>query len=93
MHSHRFNYIEKVDFIEGFSKLADYVFNKEPRTLSYELAQSDKEEKRLLVIERYVNKQAYTDIHRRSPDFISFRENLNKMDVSIEGHSYIETNI
>ena len=47
----------------------------------------------LLVFERYVNKEAYTDFHRKSIDFMNFRAKLSKMDVKIEGHSYVESNI
>ena len=87
------NQIEKEDFAESFSKFVEYVATHEPRTISYELAQSDKVENELLIIERYVNKEAYKDFHRKSLEFTNFRAKLSKMDVTIEGRSYFETNI
>lgn len=84
---------EKEDFVDTFSKYTKYISIYEPTTLSYELVRSDTEENRLLLIERYVNKEAYTDVHKKSLEFLNFRAKLNRMDVIIDGHSYFETNI
>ena len=84
---------EKEDFADTFSKYTKYISIYEPTTLSYELVRSDTEENRLLLIERYVNKEAYTDVHKKSLEFLNFRAKLNRMDVIIDGHSYFETNI
>ena len=91
--THHLDQIEKEDFAESFSKFVEYVATHEPRTISYELAQSDKVENELLIIERYVNKEAYKDFHRKRLEFTNFRAKLSKMDVTIEGRSYFETNI
>jgi quinol monooxygenase YgiN len=84
---------DKSRFAVLFSKLAEYVVNQEPTTLSYELAESDKEKNKVVVVERYVNKDSYILIHKRSPEFLEFREKMSEMDIEINGHSYMETNI
>ena len=67
--------------------------NHEPTTISYEIAESDKDNNQIVIVERYVNKDAYLNIHKQSPKFIEFRKKLSAMDVVISGHSYYETNI
>ena len=84
--------IDKYKFATEFSKFADYVLSHEPTTLSYETAESDKEDNQVVIIERYVNKDAYLNIHKKSAEFLEFRGKLAAMDVEISGHSYYETN-
>ena len=70
-------------FIELFAPYAQFVAANEPTTISYELCQSDKNELQLFIIERYVSKEAYLNIHRKTNEFQVFREKLGKMsDVS-----------
>lgn len=47
---------DKATFISMFSILAEYVRLNEPTTLSYELAESDKDPLRIVIVERYVDK-------------------------------------
>ena len=57
------------DFKVGFKAYQAYVRNNEPYTLQFEMAQSDQSEKRLIVIERYSNKDRdYLRTHRKSLD-------------------------
>ena len=77
---------DKQTFSQMFAKLAIYVANKEPATLSYELADSDKDPLRVVIIERYVNKDAYLTIHKGSEQFIEFRKQMSKIDITIDGH-------
>ena len=73
----------KAEFIELFTPYARFVAANEPTTISYELCQSDKNELQLFVNERYVSKDAYLNIHRKTNEFQVFREKLAQMsDVS-----------
>ena len=67
-------------------------------TLSYKVAISDDDPLKVLILERYADKDnAYMDIHRSGKEFIKFRKQLKGMqeagDVVIEGSSYIETDL
>jgi len=85
-------------FKELFEPMAAYVAQYEPTTISYECAQTDKADKhQVVIIERYVNREAYETIHRSSSVFKAFRLKLKEYHeqekVTIHGHSYLETNI
>lgn len=68
----------------------------EPNTLAYELALSDKDPLKAMLIERFVAREDYVR-HRETPVFLRFREALQEMqakgDVALEGGSYLDTNI
>ena len=85
----------KQKFIEIFSPYAKYVATVEPGTISYELSESDKTPLQIFLVERYVNKEAYIDIHRKTDTFITFRAKLTELggSMTMDGHSYIESNI
>jgi quinol monooxygenase YgiN len=87
---------EKQKFIDIFSPLAKYVKEKEFGTLSYELLNSDKDPKRILISERYKDKEYYLNVHKTSAEFLQFRETFQKMienGAVVDGHSYIESGI
>lgn len=69
----------KAAFIELFTPYAEFVASNEPTTIGYELCQSDKNELQLFIIERYVTKEAYLDVHRKTQEFQEFRATLSKM--------------
>eukprot|EP01036_Dinobryon_divergens_P023626 gene23626-31992_t len=87
----------KQTFLKEFGEYAKYVKNYEPTTISYEALESDKDDKRILILERYATKDAFLNIHRKSAQFISFRKKLSDMtdrkEATIEGDSYIETGL
>ena len=67
-------------------------------TLSYKVAISDDDPLKVLILERYSDKDnAYMDIHRSGTEFLKFRKQLKVIqeagDVMIDGHSYIETDL
>lgn len=88
---------DKLTFQSDFSKLAEFVRDFEPQTLSYELLQSDKDPLHIYIMERYKNKKAYLEIHKQSKEFIEFRARFQKMieskSVIVDGQSYVETGI
>jgi hypothetical protein len=45
---------------------------------------------RVLIYERYVDKQAYLEVHRTSAQFLQFRPALAALSPTIDGHSYFE---
>ena len=83
---------DKTTFINLFKPMAEYVKLHEPTTLTYALGESDKDSKLIVIIERYVNKAAYLDIHKKSAQFIAFRQELSNFGdrVKISGNSYVE---
>ena len=83
------------DFKVGFKAYQAYVRNNEPYTLQFEMAQSDQSEKRLMVIERYSNKDRdYLRTHRKSLEFASWRSRVADWEqkglVKITGESFWE---
>lgn len=90
------NLNEKQKFIDIFTPLAQYVKEKELGTLSYELLESDKDPKRILISERYSSKDYYLKVHKTSPLFLKFREEFQQLianGTNVDGHSYYESGI
>ena len=90
------NIEDKILFQNEFIPLSEYVRSYEPKTISYELLQSDKEPLQIFILERYVDKNAYLLIHKQSKEFIVFRERFQKIierGARVDGHSYLETGI
>jgi quinol monooxygenase YgiN len=81
-------------FTDKFTFLAEWIEeNEADTTTSYKLLQSDKDPLTVLVLERYINKEAYTDIHKASQEFRDFRALLSTLDPIITGHSYNDSEI
>ena len=83
------------DFTVGFKDYQAYVRENEPYTLQFELSRSDQSKRRLMVIERYVNKDRdYLETHRKSLEFISWRSRVADWEqkglVNITGESFWE---
>ena len=90
----KFKNSNETDYFKSiFSTMATYIRQNEPSTLSYELYESDKEASKIFIFERYISKEAYTDIHRTSKEFRSFREKLKLLAPDINGDSYTESGI
>ena len=90
-----FSAADKQAFKELFAPFAQWVSINEPTTISYELSESDKDEKQIFITERYLTKNDYLEVHRKSPTFLTFRQKMADMSstFTMEGHSYIESNI
>ena len=84
---------DKATFKRLFNPLADYVRKYELSTLSYELYESDQNPLQIFILERYIDKAAYIDIHRTSKPFLLFKSELEHLKVTVSGHSYIESNL
>lgn len=91
----KFNQLDGiVAFKKIFSPYAQWVSEEEPSTLSYQLLQHDSKPLEVLVLERYQNKDAYLNVHRKSPEFLKFKESFLKLQDSnstgfeISGNSY-----
>jgi quinol monooxygenase YgiN len=86
----------KDQFLKDFATIAAYVRDHEPTTLAYETLQSDSNPLKVLILERYQDKEnAYLKIHKSSQDFLDFRPKLKELKdaghVTIDGHSYVDT--
>lgn len=86
------------DFLEAFRPFAAYVRDHEPKTISYEALQSDKDPLQVMLLERYEDKEvAYLQVHRSSKEFLEFRPKLKAIQdaghVTMDGHSYVDTMI
>lgn len=89
---------QKEQFLKDIAPLADYVRDHEPDTIAYQVLQSDKEPLRVLILERYRNKEkAFLEVHRSSEAFKTFRPKLKAMEeaglVSVAGESYVDTDV
>ena len=88
----------KVTFLEDFAPLAAYVKEKEVDTIAYEVLLSDKDPLRVLIMERYKDKEeAYLQVHKTSEPFLEFRPKLQALQeaglVTVDGESYIDSGL
>ena len=86
----------KDQFLKDMAPLAKYVKEEEPDTLAYEVLFNDKDPLKVLVLERYKDKEiAFLKVHRSSLPFQEFRPKLKAMIdggyVTMEGDSYIDS--
>jgi len=90
------NEYDKMEFRSEFDRIATFVRDHEPLTISYELLQSDKDPLQIFILERYKDKSAYLDIHKSTKEFMVFRAKFQKMierGAKVDGDSYLETGI
>lgn len=67
-------------FRELFTSMAQWVQSNEPGTISYSMAVSDKDPLQALVFERYIDKDAYLNIHKTSSEFLEFKRKIVEMN-------------
>ena len=85
---------DRVEAEEAWKPEALECWLNEPGTLSYELARSDKNERMIIFIERYADKEdAYLAVHKGSAAFAKFRPEISRLDPKISGESYIASDI
>ena len=83
---------EKAEAI--FAPEARWCRDHEPGTLSYEWARSDQNDRAIVVVERYADKEtAYAAVHKSSDAFKTFRPQLAALEPVITGHSYVASDI
>ena len=85
-------------FKADFAPLAAYVRDHEPLTTFYEALVSDKDPLKVLIAERYADKEnAYLAVHRSSAEFLACRPKLGALQaaghVAVEGESYVDSGI
>lgn len=90
--------VHKKSFLRDIAPLAQYVKDYELETIAYEVLLSDKDPLRVVILERYRNKDnAFLKIHRNSKQFLEFRPKLQAMQeaghVSVDGESYMDAGI
>ena len=77
-----------------FAPEARWCRDHEPGTLSYEWARSDSNDRAIIVVERYADKEtAYAAVHKSSDAFKTFRPQLAALEPVITGHSYVASDI
>jgi quinol monooxygenase YgiN len=86
----------KDQFLKDIAPLAKYVHDKEPDTLAYEALLSDKDPLKVVILERYKDKdRAFLEVHRNSIPFQVFRPKLKAMmdegHVTMVGESYVDS--
>jgi quinol monooxygenase YgiN len=84
------------EFLELVEPLAAHVEKREPSTVSYAVLQSDRDPLKMLILERYRDKEtAYLQTHRSSAPFRTFRPQLQAMQeagkVTVTGESFLDT--
>ena len=85
-------------FLTDLKPVAEYARDNEPGTISYEVLRSDKDPLRVLLMERYKDKEvAYLQVHKSSKPFLEYRPKLKAMEeagqVTIVGESYVDTGV
>lgn len=88
----------KETFLQDIAPLAAYIRNEEPDTIAYEVLLSDQDPLKVLVMERYKDKDnAFLKVHRSSPLFLEFRPKLKAMQeagyVTIQGNSFLDSGV
>ena len=77
-------------FLRGFKILQEYCLKNENKFLfQFEYAISDKNSKKIIIIEKYSDKISYLNIHRKSKHFLDFKNKVKNLKLKIEGESYI----
>jgi len=75
-----------------FGKLQQYCLESEKEFLiQYELAVSDREEDKIVIIEKYKDKDSYLNVHRKSTRFLEFKKLISSIDCEISGESFNTT--
>lgn len=82
-------------FLTDIEPLLEYVERHEPKTTLYKVMISDKDPLKVMILERYRDKEnAYIRIHKSSQMFQEFRPKLAKLidekHVEMQGESYID---
>ena len=88
----------KEAFLKYISPLAKYVNAKEPDTIAYKVLLSDKDPLRVLIMERYKDREnAFLKVHRTSEPFLEFRPKLQALQeagfVNVVGESYDDSDV
>jgi quinol monooxygenase YgiN len=88
----------KETFLKDISPLAKYVEANEPDTIAYKVLFSDKDPLRVLIMERYKEKEsAFLKVHRTSEPFLEFRPKLQALQdagfVNVVGESFIDSDL
>lgn len=85
------------ELLKAWATAAAWCLEHEPFLFAYEVAQSDTDPLKYVIIERYRSKEDYTGPHRRSPAFKAFRPQMRALQdsgrVSVTGQSYREMGI
>jgi quinol monooxygenase YgiN len=94
----RFRSVSERDaWIAVWRPLAEAVKRDEPRTLSFELSVSDRDERHIMVFERYASKSDYVGLHRGTSAFAEFKRRSAALPffeaIAVEGESYVESGI
>jgi len=90
--------IHKQVFLKDIAPLCEYVKSHEATTIAYEVLLSDKDPLKVVILERYVDKdEAFLKVHRNSKPFLEFRPKLKAMQdagaVIVEGESYVDSGV
>ena len=88
----------KESFLADIAPLAQYVKEHELDTIAYEVLLSDKDPLRVLILERYKDKEhAFLTVHRTSQPFLDFRPKLQALQeaghVTIDGESFLDAGV
>ena len=77
-------------FIKEFNILKKYCDKNESEfLLQYEYGISDKEDNKLIIIEKYLDKDYYINIHRKSSQFLNFKINTASINLNVSGESFV----
>lgn len=93
----KFPSIEKRNlYMELWRPLGQYCKHHEPATLSFELSVADSDPLTLLVFERYISKDDFTNVHRKSQAYNNYKKEFTRYlqdKVNVTGQSYYESNL
>jgi|TARA_B110001469_G_C9602057_1_gene299193 quinol monooxygenase YgiN len=78
--------------VEAIVPLVDYIRESEPTTLGYKVMRGDEDPLKIMIMERYVDKDdAYLKVHRSSQQFMDFKGKLRELAPEVDGHSFNES--
>ena len=78
--------------LEAIVPLVDYIKESEPTTLGYKVMRGDEDPLKVMIMERYVDKDdAYLKVHRSSQEFLDFKGKLRELAPEVDGHSFNES--
>ena len=84
-----FSIIDRDYYVKEWQNLQNHCSQYDSNTMLSEIAISDKNSHKIVIIERYNDKSNYHDIHKISAPFIQFNNKTKDLVTLISENSYI----
>lgn len=91
------NEADRDKYIDLWRPLAEHVSQNEPKTLAFEFCIGRKDPSKCLILERYISKEAYLEVHKTSAAYLQYKAATaalgKRAPLISNGTSFLESNI